>query len=373
MVRIRTLLMLLGLPAVLAVAVLTTAPDASAASCGGVATTVVGCDATNSDKVEDNGVWALLLMVLNIMTAGVGILAVGGIVYGAFLYTTSEDKADQTNKAKGIITNVIIGLVAFMLLWAGLNYLVPGGALQQSTGKTLELSRASTGSDSGGGSGDASGSGGGGGGSDNPSKTPTIDDIALKNFRDASTSTSGDVLKKGMLLRSPALGSLGPTDAKQLGQILTSDGIIIDLRTDAQRGDNPDKPVPGVTNRNIPIEGVLDTTPMVTDATRRSQLGKALKLAANASGPVLVHCAAGKDRTGWMVAMIMYAAGATDAQVMNEYLKSNEEAIDGGVKAEWLRNGLTAMRNQYGTAKGYMKAAGLSDAEIKKLASKFGA
>lgn len=373
MVRIRTLLMLLGLPAVLAVAALAAAPDASAASCGGVETTIVGCEATNSDKVEDNGVWALLLMVLNIMTAGVGILAVGGIVYGALLYTTAEDKADQTNKAKSIITNVVVGLIAFTLLWASLNYLVPGGALQQSTGKTLKLSRASTASESGGGSDDGSGGGGGGSGTGDSSTAPTINDIALKNFRDASTSTGGNVLKKGVLLRSPALGSLGPTDAKQLGQILTSDGIIIDLRTDAQRGENPDKPIPGVTNRNIPIEGVLDTRPMVTDATRRSQLGKALKLAANASGPVLVHCAAGKDRTGWMVAMIMYAAGATDAQVMKEYLKSNEEPIDGGVKAEWLRNGLTTMRSQYGTAKGYMKAAGLSDADIKKLASKFGA
>ena len=30
--------------------------------------------------------------------------------------------------ATDIITNVVIGLVMFALMWAGLNYIVPGGA-----------------------------------------------------------------------------------------------------------------------------------------------------------------------------------------------------------------------------------------------------
>lgn len=96
--------------------------------CGGVKTAIIKCDQDNEGSdVEDNGIWGLLLIALNIMTAGVGVLAVGGIVYGAILYTTAEDKADQIKKATDIITNVVIGLVAFALMWAGLNFLVPGG------------------------------------------------------------------------------------------------------------------------------------------------------------------------------------------------------------------------------------------------------
>jgi hypothetical protein len=95
--------------------------------CGGVKTAIIKCNADNSGDIEDNGIWALLLMVLNILTAGVGIIAVGGIVYGSILYTTAENKADQVKKATDIITNVVIGLILFALMWAGLNFIVPGG------------------------------------------------------------------------------------------------------------------------------------------------------------------------------------------------------------------------------------------------------
>lgn len=97
--------------------------------CGGVKTSVVKCNAKNSKNggTQDNGVWALLLITVNIMTAGVGVLAVGGIIYGAVLYTTAEDKANQVKQATDIITNVVIGLVAFALMWAALNFLIPGG------------------------------------------------------------------------------------------------------------------------------------------------------------------------------------------------------------------------------------------------------
>ena len=96
--------------------------------CGGVETAIIKCSQNNSGDIENNGVWGLLMLVLNILTAGVGIVAVGGIVYGAVLYTTAEDKADQVKKATDIITNVVIGLIAFALMWALLNFIVPGGA-----------------------------------------------------------------------------------------------------------------------------------------------------------------------------------------------------------------------------------------------------
>ncbi len=100
---------------------------AYAASCGGADTTLINCSQDNSGGVETNGIWGLLLLVLQILTAGVGVVAVGGIVYAAILYASAEDKSDQVNQAKMIITNIVIGLIAFALMWAGINFLIPGG------------------------------------------------------------------------------------------------------------------------------------------------------------------------------------------------------------------------------------------------------
>lgn len=106
--------------------VIATAP--AFADCGGAKTSIINCDQKAGAKnAEDTGVWGLLLLVLNIMTAGVGILAVGGIVYGAILYTTSSQNADQTKQAKDIIRNVIIGIIAYASMYLLLNFLVPGG------------------------------------------------------------------------------------------------------------------------------------------------------------------------------------------------------------------------------------------------------
>lgn len=99
-----------------------------AADCGGAKTSIVNCDQKGgATKAEDTGIWGLLLLILNIMTAGVGILAVGGIVYAAILYSSSSDSAEQVKKAKDIIRNTAIGIVAYAAMYLGLNFLIPGG------------------------------------------------------------------------------------------------------------------------------------------------------------------------------------------------------------------------------------------------------
>jgi hypothetical protein len=80
-----------------------------------------------NDAVNSSGIWGVLLLILNIMTTGVGVLAVAGIVYGSVLYASAGDSAEQVKKAKGIILNVVIGLIAFGLMYALLNFLIPGG------------------------------------------------------------------------------------------------------------------------------------------------------------------------------------------------------------------------------------------------------
>jgi hypothetical protein len=97
-------------------------------TCGGVETSIISCDEDNKgNNVEDNAIWGLLLLVLNILTAGIGLVAVGGIVYGAILYTTAQDNSAQVTKAKETIFNVVLGLVMFALMYAFLQFLIPGG------------------------------------------------------------------------------------------------------------------------------------------------------------------------------------------------------------------------------------------------------
>ncbi len=94
--------------------------------CGDVETSIIGGDVC-AESEEGGVIFGILKGVLIIMTAGIGIAAVGGIAYGALLYTTAENKPDQTKKAIGIITNVVIGLVAYALMAVLLNFLIPGG------------------------------------------------------------------------------------------------------------------------------------------------------------------------------------------------------------------------------------------------------
>lgn len=75
-------------------------------------------------KIED-----ILNMVLVVVTTGVGIAAVGSIVFAGILYITARDNAAQVSKAKTMIMNTIIGIVAYILMWAFLEWIIPGGIL----------------------------------------------------------------------------------------------------------------------------------------------------------------------------------------------------------------------------------------------------
>lgn len=125
----QTLLSLgLGLSFAFVASFAVSSPTPVHAACGGVDTSIINCDATGDEtKTEETAIWQLLLIVINIMTAGVGILAVGGLVYAAILYTSAHGSADQVKKARTMITNVVVGLILYAAMYSLLNFLVPGG------------------------------------------------------------------------------------------------------------------------------------------------------------------------------------------------------------------------------------------------------
>jgi hypothetical protein len=99
------------------------------ADCAGIKTSIINCT-QSGDKaagIEQTGVWGLLLLVINIMTAGVGVLAVAGIVYGSIMYATAGGNPEGVKKAITIIRNVVIGIIAYAFMYAALNFIVPGG------------------------------------------------------------------------------------------------------------------------------------------------------------------------------------------------------------------------------------------------------
>ena len=101
------------------------------ADCGGAKTSVVNCDqGAGGTTVDSTGLWGLLILVINILSAGVAIAAIGGVVYGSIMYTTSGGSVEQTKKARAIIANTIVGIVLYIAMWAFLNYIVPGGVFR---------------------------------------------------------------------------------------------------------------------------------------------------------------------------------------------------------------------------------------------------
>lgn len=107
--------------------ILTPVASAATLKCGGVDTSIISCTQAGGKEVEQTGVWGILLLVINILTAGIGVAAVGGVIYGAVLYTTAGGSMDQTKKSKAIIFNTVIGIGAYALMYAFLNFLIPGG------------------------------------------------------------------------------------------------------------------------------------------------------------------------------------------------------------------------------------------------------
>ncbi len=75
------------------------------------------------------GVLAILRIILDILTAGVGILATIGLVVSGIQYITSRDDSGVVAKVKSRIFNIVLGLLAYGVMWVALEWLIPGGIL----------------------------------------------------------------------------------------------------------------------------------------------------------------------------------------------------------------------------------------------------
>jgi len=99
------------------------AASSFAASCGSTPTFFNwGCPGGTGEQITP-----VLKQILNWLAVGVTIAVIGGVIYGAVLYTSSGGNQEQAKKAMGIIRNAVVALVMYFAMFAFLNWLVPGG------------------------------------------------------------------------------------------------------------------------------------------------------------------------------------------------------------------------------------------------------
>jgi protein-tyrosine phosphatase len=169
----------------------------------------------------------------------------------------------------------------------------------------------------------------------------------LSNFRDfgGHVTRSGQRIVSGRLYRSANLAGLTQSGITQF--MALNIGCVVDLRgTDERQTAMPPFADASVAILSMPVEP-RTSAPMrqllatgnatrvqlrslmidsyrayVTDAA--DTFGDAIAAIAAGDGrPALVHCTAGKDRTGFTVAVLQLALGASEDSVLTDYLRTN--------------------------------------------------
>lgn len=70
------------------------------------------------------------------------------------------------------------------------------------------------------------------------------------------------------------------------------------------------------------------------DSRYQSLIRRAFHAFAAADGPILVHCSAGKDRTGFLSALLLRLLGAGSADILADYMISNSASAKAALRPE---------------------------------------
>ena len=169
----------------------------------------------------------------------------------------------------------------------------------------------------------------------------------LRDFGGYATAC-GRGLKPGRLYRSGHHHRATDADLEALGALGLK--TIVDLRRTSEREREPNRTWSGfgaeVIDNDIPdsaesgweerLRGQDPTVGLFRDMSREwyrrgpfeprivDLYRRYFQVLAETGGPILVHCAAGKDRTGLVVALTQHLAGVDRADILDDYLMTNE-------------------------------------------------
>ena len=254
----------------------------------------------------------------------------------------------------------------------------------------------------------------------------------LYNFRDTGglPLTAGGTTRTGVLFRSAALGALTPNGLDELAA--TDIGVVVDFRTQSERSAAPDRiphsrpfqvvnlsllqgamsdmtrglaPSGAVPNQEqitealkmIPTLGDLYTGMLKDGAAQFTEVARLIAAGTDdAPSGVLVHCTAGKDRTGVATALMLEVAGVEREAVVEDYAASAAHLAgpwaDGmlsqitaagipltpalqtlvtGTPPEAIEQALAWVDEHHGGAAGYLRSGGIGDAELQTLGARF--
>jgi protein-tyrosine phosphatase len=198
-----------------------------------------------------------------------------------------------------------------------------------------------------------------------------LDFTGIHNFRDYGgyATRDGRRVKPGLLFRSGQHKDATPGDLGKVAALKLK--TIIDLRGDFERASFPcprpdghDAAVvfaPGETAGHAPhveaareVETAADAQAAMVALYRsmpfRPVLVATMRLYIDAlatrDGPSLVHCLAGKDRTGLTVGLLHHLLGVARDDIMADYLLTN---VAGNIDAR-IAAGAEVVRSNFGTA-----------------------
>jgi protein-tyrosine phosphatase len=234
----------------------------------------------------------------------------------------------------------------------------------------------------------------------------TTDPINLTgyvNFRDlGGHATPNGRVRTGHVYRSDSLAHVEPSDVVHL---VEERGIVlvVDLRREHEVELAPlaalesagvrvvhysliDPAVPPLQTTDI-VDGTLADRYISILETSGEQIVSVLRLIADdANHPMVFQCAAGKDRTGLVAAIVLGLLGVEEGAIVADYA-ATAAVIDRllarlsarmpgreppgprimSAEAATMQTALDWMRETYGSVEGYARAHGLTEAEIAAL------
>lgn len=163
----------------------------------------------------------------------------------------------------------------------------------------------------------------------------------LVNLRDAGAldGSASWLVRTGVLYRSDAPL---PGDVRPAG-VVWPPATVLDLRVPRERGDEP-HPLTEAGSRVVSLSLAETLAPEAQARLRSAEvslpelygalldaapewLPTLLRVAAQGASPLLVHCAAGKDRTGVAVAILLAVAAVPRAAIVADYLATNDARV----------------------------------------------
>lgn len=232
----------------------------------------------------------------------------------------------------------------------------------------------------------------------------TIDLAGCLNFRDLGgyPTDDGRVVRWRQVFRSDALHHLSRQDVAHLRDELRL-GEVIDLRSTAELRSEGRGPLAGETMRfhHYPLyDGETPKTAPSAELTltdryfllaefAKAPIARVISTLAATDAPAVYHCAAGKDRTGVVSAILLGVLGVPEPVIVADYA-ATQENLDAIIERlmstkgyhtmlsalppdtlhaepETMLTFLERMRDTYGSMAAYAHSAGVSEESIDRL------